>query len=158
MSFASLLEMCFVRPSFSLAGYQIVREGDDPEGRPAWAYPLGGWLIAYFCLQAFLRMIAEGPRFYMREWRCDRGGHNSGSTSIHILDTITKCLVWLVGCLPLLVLRSGFLFLLFCPMLISMSVPLAGSFCAERGLVVYNDSGSVEVTKASKSEPTPLSL
>eukprot|EP00752_Nemacystus_decipiens_P004301 g3930.t1 len=50
-------------------GYQIVREGDDPEGRPAWAYPLGGGLIAYFCLHAILRMIAAGPRFYMREWR-----------------------------------------------------------------------------------------
>lgn len=50
-----------------------MRAGDDPEGRPEWAYPLGAGLIAYFCLQAVLRMIAEGPRSYMREWRCDRG-------------------------------------------------------------------------------------
>eukprot|EP00903_Cladosiphon_okamuranus_P014070 g13077.t2 len=50
-------------------GYQIVREGDDPEGRPAWAYPLGGVLIGYFCLHSISRMITTGPRTYMGEWR-----------------------------------------------------------------------------------------
>ncbi|CAN0096267.1 unnamed protein product [Pylaiella littoralis] len=50
-------------------GYQIVREGDDPEGRPAWAYPLGEFLMAYFCVQASLLMIVEGPRSYFKKWR-----------------------------------------------------------------------------------------
>ena len=77
---ASPLECVPCDPLFS-EGYQIVREGDDPEGRPAWAYPLGGWLIAYFSLHAILRMIAEGPRSYIREWRYDRGENISGNAS-----------------------------------------------------------------------------
>ncbi|CAN0401579.1 unnamed protein product, partial [Ectocarpus sp. 12 AP-2014] len=52
-----------------IQGYQIVRAGDNPEGRPAWAYPLGAVLIFYFCLQAALRMIAGGVRPYFLEWR-----------------------------------------------------------------------------------------
>ncbi|CAN0088323.1 unnamed protein product [Ectocarpus sp. 4 AP-2014] len=50
-------------------GYQIVLEGDDPERRPAWAYPLGGFLIAYFCVQASLWMIVDGARLYIMQWR-----------------------------------------------------------------------------------------
>ncbi|CAM9881885.1 unnamed protein product [Ectocarpus sp. 12 AP-2014] len=50
-------------------GYQIVLEGDDPERRPTWAYPLGGFLIAYFCVQASLRMIVDGARLYIKQWR-----------------------------------------------------------------------------------------
>lgn len=60
-----------------------MREGDDPEDRPAWAYPLGGVLIAYFFLQAILRMIAEGRRSYMREWRCDTGGSGNDEGGKH---------------------------------------------------------------------------
>lgn len=51
------------------AGYQIVLSGDDPEGRPAWAYPLGATLLAYFTVQAVLRMIAAGAREHFAEWR-----------------------------------------------------------------------------------------
>ncbi|CAM9960736.1 unnamed protein product [Ectocarpus sp. 8 AP-2014] len=50
-------------------GYQIVLEGDDPERRPTWAYPLGGFLIAYFCVQASLWMIVDGARLYIMQWR-----------------------------------------------------------------------------------------
>eukprot|EP00903_Cladosiphon_okamuranus_P013924 g12951.t1 len=50
-------------------GYQVVLEGDDPERRPGWAYPLGACLIAYFCVHASLRMLAEGARSYMKQWR-----------------------------------------------------------------------------------------
>ncbi|CAM9155742.1 unnamed protein product [Ectocarpus sp. 6 AP-2014] len=50
-------------------GYQIVLEGDDPERRPTWAYPLGGFLIAYFCVQASLWMIVDGARLYIKQWR-----------------------------------------------------------------------------------------
>lgn len=52
-----------------LAGYQIVRAGDDADGRPAWAYPLGAALLAYFTIQAVLRMIAAGAREHFVEWR-----------------------------------------------------------------------------------------
>ncbi|CAN0192278.1 unnamed protein product, partial [Ectocarpus fasciculatus] len=52
-----------------IQGYQIVRAGDNPEGRPAWAYSLEAVLISYFCLQAALRMIAGGVRPYLMEWR-----------------------------------------------------------------------------------------
>ncbi len=44
-------------------------EGDDPSRRPAWAYPLGEFLIAFFCVNAALRMVAEGPRAYLKKWR-----------------------------------------------------------------------------------------
>lgn len=44
-------------------------EGDDPDRRPSWAYPLGACLIAYFCALASLRMLAEGARSYMKQWR-----------------------------------------------------------------------------------------
>ncbi|CBJ28347.1 hypothetical protein Esi_0101_0052 [Ectocarpus siliculosus] len=59
----------WARARARLDGYQIVRAGDNPEGRPAWAYPLGAVLIFYFCLQAALRMIAGGVRPYFLEWR-----------------------------------------------------------------------------------------
>eukprot|EP00752_Nemacystus_decipiens_P009899 g8831.t1 len=50
-------------------GYQVILEGDDPERRPGWAYPLGACLIAYFCVLASLRMLAEGARSYLKQWR-----------------------------------------------------------------------------------------
>ena len=46
-----------------------MQAGDDPEGRPAWAYPLGAALIAYFTIQAVLRIIAGGAREYFLELR-----------------------------------------------------------------------------------------
>lgn len=51
------------------AGYQMVREGDDPEDRAEWAYPLGRWLIIYYCINAGLRMISVGVRQYLGQWR-----------------------------------------------------------------------------------------
>ncbi|CAM9484435.1 unnamed protein product [Pylaiella littoralis] len=50
-------------------GYQIIKAGDDPEVRPGWVYPLGAALIAYFCIQSSLRIIAGGARAYFMEWR-----------------------------------------------------------------------------------------
>eukprot|EP00904_Undaria_pinnatifida_P002590 jgi/Undpi1/12331/HiC_scaffold_5.g02007.m1 len=55
--------------SLLLQGYQIVREGDDPEGRPDWAYPLGRNLIIFFCLFSAVRMAALGPVAYLKHWR-----------------------------------------------------------------------------------------
>lgn len=51
------------------AGYQMVREGDDPEDRAEWAYPLGRWLIIYYCINAGLRMVSVGVRQYLGNWR-----------------------------------------------------------------------------------------
>ncbi|CAM9416819.1 unnamed protein product [Ascophyllum nodosum] len=50
-------------------GYQIVREGDDPEYSPPWTYYLGEWLIAFFCVYSCLRMIIEGPVKYLKSMK-----------------------------------------------------------------------------------------
>ena len=44
-------------------------EGDNPEERPDWAYPLGMALIVYYCAFSAVRMAAAGPVAYVKHWR-----------------------------------------------------------------------------------------
>ncbi|CAN0188230.1 unnamed protein product, partial [Scytosiphon promiscuus] len=52
-----------------IQGYQIIQSGDGPDERPGWAYPLGAFLIFFFCLHSAVRMMAGGTREYFLEWR-----------------------------------------------------------------------------------------
>ncbi|CAM9815125.1 unnamed protein product [Scytosiphon promiscuus] len=49
-------------------GYQVMASGNDDESNPSWAYVLGIFLIAFFCFQAALGMIVQGPRLYITQW------------------------------------------------------------------------------------------